>query len=106
MHNNNPTNSPDKYYLGMIDENNQILFYVWLGDCWFFVNPDPKTWGTRIYTFCRMSAKVAKESIEEVRAYKCPYREDSPFYRDFAKYRMFTIPVEDAPLWGLPAGGE
>ena len=95
------------YYLGMIDEKNQILFYVWFGNGWAFVNPDPQTWNGQIYTFCRMNQKVALETIAEIRDYISPYKKTSILYRDYSRARLFLIPAIDGfSIWGFSAGAK
>lgn len=92
----------DKYYIGMWN-GQRYVFYVWTGSGWLFADPvDTSTWGFRHFTFTRMTADVARDTIAEIRA--TPQEDCDPCI--WASLHLFLVPVEDAPLWGLPAGGE
>ena len=96
-----PASNPDKYYIGMWN-GQRYVFYVWTGDGWLFAPADPSLWGFRHFTFTRMTADVARDTIAEIRA--TPQEDCDPCL--WASLHLFLIPVEDAPIWGLPAGGE
>ena len=93
MHADN--NTPAKFYIAVRYECINY-FGSWDGRDWTLYPADPSKWGFRVVTFTRITADELPESIEEIKQ----------IIKSRPNALIFIIPAEDAPAWGLPAGGE